>query len=74
MSARPSPVALVTGGASGMGAAIAQRLSADGHRVVVADLDEAAAARVVAGSRRLTGSSRSTCAASFSVCARHLRI
>jgi hypothetical protein len=122
MSARPSPVALVTGGASGMGAAVFQRLSSDGHRVVVADLDEAAAAQVaadlpgeavavggdvadetgVAGhleaaldafgrldrvvlnagvpglsrrsrkslSRRLTGSSRSTCAASFSGCAR----
>jgi NAD(P)-dependent dehydrogenase (short-subunit alcohol dehydrogenase family) len=45
MSARTSPVARVTGGASGIGAAIVQRLSADGHRVVVADLDEAAAAR-----------------------------
>jgi NAD(P)-dependent dehydrogenase (short-subunit alcohol dehydrogenase family) len=48
MSAPASPVALVTGGASGMGAAIVGRLSADGHRVVVADLDEAAAARVAA--------------------------
>lgn len=45
---RPSPVALVTGGASGMGAAIAQRLSADGMRVVVADLDEGAAAKIAA--------------------------
>jgi NAD(P)-dependent dehydrogenase (short-subunit alcohol dehydrogenase family) len=45
-SAHGSPVALVTGGASGIGAAISQRLSADGHRVVVADLDEAAAQRV----------------------------
>jgi len=49
MSARTSPVALVTGGASGMGAAIAQRLSIDGHRIVVADLDKEAAARVAAG-------------------------
>jgi NAD(P)-dependent dehydrogenase (short-subunit alcohol dehydrogenase family) len=48
MSASTSAVALVTGGASGMGAAIVQRLSADGDRVVVADLDEAAAARLAA--------------------------
>lgn len=48
-AAPPTPVALVTGGASGMGAAIVQRLSVDGHRVVVADLDEAAAARIAAG-------------------------
>ena len=45
---RMSPVALVTGGASGMGAAIVRRLSADGCRVVVADLDEPAAAAIVA--------------------------
>jgi NAD(P)-dependent dehydrogenase (short-subunit alcohol dehydrogenase family) len=50
MSARPSPVALVTGGASGMGAAIVQRLSADGHRVVVADLDQGCGS---AGRRRV---------------------
>jgi NAD(P)-dependent dehydrogenase (short-subunit alcohol dehydrogenase family) len=42
-SARPSPVALITGGASGIGAAIAHRLSAEGHRLVIADLDAAAA-------------------------------
>ena len=36
-------VALVTGGARGIGAAIAQRLHADGARVAVLDLDEAGA-------------------------------
>lgn len=37
-------VALVTGGARGIGAATARRLHADGARVAVLDLDEAAAA------------------------------
>lgn len=39
-------VALVTGGASGLGAAVALRLAGEGARVVVADLDGAAAERV----------------------------
>ena len=39
-------VAIVTGGASGLGAAIVERLAADGRTVVVADLDEAGAAAV----------------------------
>lgn len=38
-----SKVALVTGGAGGLGAAICTRLCAEGYRVVVADLDEARA-------------------------------
>ena len=39
MSAAATPVALVSGGASGIGAGIAARLSRDGWRVVVADRD-----------------------------------
>lgn len=35
---------MVTGGGSGIGKAIAERLSADGHRVAVLDLDPSAAA------------------------------
>jgi NAD(P)-dependent dehydrogenase (short-subunit alcohol dehydrogenase family) len=41
-----TPVAIVTGGAGGIGRAIAARLAADGHFVVVADRDAAAAAKV----------------------------
>lgn len=39
-------VAVVTGGASGLGAAICSGLAKDGHRVAVLDLDADAAARV----------------------------
>ena len=40
--------ALVTGGAGGIGAAVSRRLSEEGARVVVADLDETAAKEVAA--------------------------
>ena len=36
-------VAIVTGGGGGIGAAICRRLSSEGARVVIADIDEAAA-------------------------------
>lgn len=41
-------VAIVTGGGNGIGAAICQRLDAEGARVLVADIDLAAAKSVSA--------------------------
>ena len=44
MSAAGSRVAIVTGGAGGLGSAVAARLAADGFRVAIADIAEAVAA------------------------------
>src|SRR4029078_3888339 len=44
-------VAFVTGGASGLGAAAAQRFSDEGAQVAVADIDAAGAAKVAASLR-----------------------
>lgn len=46
-------VALVTGAAMGIGAAIAKRLGHDGHSVIVADINKNAAAEMAAGLRVL---------------------
>jgi NAD(P)-dependent dehydrogenase (short-subunit alcohol dehydrogenase family) len=45
-----SRVALVTGGAGGIGRELVRRLAGDGYRVLVADVDEAGAAAVAAES------------------------
>ena len=51
-----SRVAIVTGGARGIGAAVALRLARDGHRIAVVDLDEEAGGPVVEQIRAAGGS------------------
>ncbi len=48
---RPQRIAIVTGGARGIGAAVAKRLAADGLDVAVIDLDEEATGETVAAVR-----------------------
>lgn len=59
MNDQPSQVTIVTGGARGIGAAIARRAAADGTPVAVADLDlaaaEALAAELTEGGARAIG-------------------
>lgn len=53
MTESPERIAIVTGGASGIGLAISQRLAADGHGVAVFDPDGASA---TAAAGRIEGS------------------
>jgi 2-hydroxycyclohexanecarboxyl-CoA dehydrogenase len=53
MTESPERIAIVTGGASGIGLAISQRLAADGHGVAVFDPDGASA---MAAAGRIEGS------------------
>jgi NAD(P)-dependent dehydrogenase (short-subunit alcohol dehydrogenase family) len=55
-------VAVVTGGAAGLGEAVAVRLAAEGAHVVVADVDAAGAERVVAAIAARGGSARAVTA------------
>ncbi|RYE38615.1 MAG: SDR family oxidoreductase, partial [Hyphomicrobiales bacterium] len=51
-------VAIVTGGGSGIGRAIAHELAASGAKVLVADLDDAGASEVAASIGKLGGSAK----------------
>src|SRR5438128_81637 len=51
-------VAIVTGGASGIGAACADLLAREGAKVVITDLDDARGAAVADGIRRAGGEAR----------------
>jgi NAD(P)-dependent dehydrogenase (short-subunit alcohol dehydrogenase family) len=52
------PVAVVTGGASGIGKALCEELARQGHRVVVADVNEAAGEAVAASLRAVGATAR----------------
>ena len=46
------PIALITGGARGIGYACAEALKAEGHRIVLADIDAAALSESVVATPR----------------------
>lgn len=56
MSSGDTRVALITGGAGGIGQAMARRMLSDGHRLALMDIDGDAAARVAETINRETGS------------------
>lgn len=56
MSTGDTRVALITGGAGGIGQAMARRMLTDGHRLALMDIDGDAAARVAEAINRETGS------------------
>lgn len=62
MSEPPGPVAVVTGSGQGLGRAFAQRLAVDGFRIVVADIQGAAAEAVAEELSREHGSSAAVAA------------
>ena len=57
-------VAMITGGASGLGRAVAERFVAEGARVVILDRSEARIAELVAKYPTECAVSRATCAIS----------